>query len=229
MKEPAARVLKSDPEGADTRGVKTRGPLERLERQVTARVAPLLRGGLERPPYETLRAEVTILATLLFCAVGVPLALRCWLLGAPRIAVAVAGLMGLGVVNVLALRRAHRVMVSAHTAVSLLVLLLVVAGLCSGGFYDPAFSWLFVAPLLAFLLTDLRGGWLWTAIVSAITVAFWGCGAGVSDPSESPSASQPQKATVMALTIAVHSQPPRRSVSRKASSGATKSHENAGS
>jgi hypothetical protein len=62
-----------------------------------------------RPPREGLRPEITILATLLFGAVGIPLALRCWWLGAPRIAVAVAGLMALGIVNVLALRRARRV------------------------------------------------------------------------------------------------------------------------
>lgn len=155
------------------RAVNPSGTLARLER----RLAALLAGARGRGPDDALRAEVTILATLLFGAVGLPLALRCWLLGARGVAAVVMGLMGLGIVNVLALRRARGVTAFAHAAVSLLVSLFVVAGLCSGGFYDPAFSWLFVAPSLAFLLTGLHGGWAWTGIVSAVTVAFWGCDA----------------------------------------------------
>jgi hypothetical protein len=160
--------------------------VERLEHHVLPRLSTRT-GTVARPAREILRAEVTILATMLFCAVGLPLALRCWLLGAPGVAAAVATLMSLGIVNVLALRRARQVRIFAHAAVSLLVSLLVVAGLYSGGFYDPAFSWLFVAPLLAFLLTDLHGGWAWTALVSGITVGFWACDAvGISLGSLTP-------------------------------------------
>ena len=43
----------------------------------------------------------------------------------------------------------------------------------TGGFDRPNFSWLYVVPMAAAVMLDLRGAWIWLGITLAAVVGFW--------------------------------------------------------
>jgi diguanylate cyclase (GGDEF)-like protein len=106
-------------------------------------------------------------------ALGLPFALRYWQLGLPSMSAAVL-LASVGALwN---LRWIHEPKGLRRASVrngALLFGLLLLSNIYSGGFYDPNFGWLYVFPLLAAILGDIRACWVWVGIVSLATAVFW--------------------------------------------------------
>jgi signal transduction histidine kinase len=78
-----------------------------------------------------------------------------------------------GLANLLLLRATRRPVLSGHIAVAILALLIGASATGSGGFYNPAFAWVYILPLAAAVLVELRGAALWTGITVAMAIGFW--------------------------------------------------------
>jgi signal transduction histidine kinase/ActR/RegA family two-component response regulator len=123
---------------------------------------------------ETARKVLIVrVATLALLILGAPFIVQYWRLGVPHMSLAVMAAMTLGGANLIMLRRVEWAGACGHLATATLFLLLMVSNLSSGGFYDPNLAWLYVIPLCSFLLTDLRGGWVWTGVTVAAVAGFW--------------------------------------------------------
>jgi signal transduction histidine kinase len=75
--------------------------------------------------------------------------------------------------NLVALRIWRRPGLAAHIGMAILGSFLVSSTTFTGGFYDPSFAWLYVLPLGAAAMIDMRAAAVWTAIAIGITVGFW--------------------------------------------------------
>lgn len=94
-------------------------------------------------------------------------------LGIPLISSALVVTVTLGLLSLRRARLDRNSRRGGWNLTGLLLSLLVLSNLQSGGFYDPNFAWLYVFPMLAALLVDARAGWIVTGIVFALTLAFW--------------------------------------------------------
>lgn len=94
-------------------------------------------------------------------------------LGVPSVSVAVVIIGIVGLLNLALARRRRDSRLGGWVATSILLLLLVFSNLQSGGFYDPNFGWLYVFPMLAALLVDVRAGWVFTILVLLLMMGFW--------------------------------------------------------
>lgn len=131
-------------------------------------------------PSEAIRPEdmrhtrIISITTMALClVVGIPAVIQFLVLDMAVMAAAIVGTMIAAIANLLVLRASRRPRLSAHFGLAILGSLLVMSNIMSGGFYDPNFSWLYILPLGAAALIDLRGAALWTAVTLAITVVFW--------------------------------------------------------
>ncbi len=140
------------------------------------RVMLFLEAGVDRTtaaPGYLRQVRMVSFNTVLMFTIAIPFVFRYLSLGIWLIAVGLLVTMIGCVVNISILRRTHNPVVSGHVAATLLFLLLVMSNVVSGGFYDANFSWLYILPLGAALLVNLRAGWIWTAIVVLTTLVFW--------------------------------------------------------
>ncbi len=125
-------------------------------------------------PEDMRRTRIISITTMALClVVGIPAVIQFLVLDLAVMAAAIVGTMVAAIANLLVLRARRRPRLSAHFGLAILGSLLVMSNIMSGGFYDPNFSWLYVLPLGAAALIDLRGAALWTAVTLAITVVFW--------------------------------------------------------
>ena len=123
---------------------------------------------------EVLR-RIRILSIVTFAMVGVAMlwCIRHWQLGIPEMSFAVLGTSVAAVANLALLRVTRRPAVAAHLALGLLVLQLCFSSAFAGGFYDPNFAWLYLVPISAAVVLDLRGAAIWTGVTAVVTLAFW--------------------------------------------------------
>jgi signal transduction histidine kinase len=120
------------------------------------------------------RVRIISITTLGLCVVaGVPAIIQFRLLGLSHLAIAGGVTIAAALANLLLLRALRRPILAAHLGLAVLGSLLVFSNVATGGFYDPNFAWLYVLPLGAAALIDLRGAAIWTAILICVTVAFW--------------------------------------------------------
>ncbi len=104
---------------------------------------------------------------------GVLFLVEYWMLGATQVVWALLVTLTLAGLNLVFLRWSGRIGVAGYVSSSLLLTVAVVAVLNTGGFYDPGFSWLFVVPLAAAFLVDLRAMWIFVALVIVVTLVLW--------------------------------------------------------
>ncbi len=120
------------------------------------------------------RVRIISITTLGLCVVaGIPAIIQFRLLGLSHLAIAGGVTIAAALANLLLLRALRRPILAAHLGLAVLGSLLVFSNVATGGFYDPNFAWLYVLPLGAAALIDLRGAAIWTAILICVTVAFW--------------------------------------------------------
>jgi signal transduction histidine kinase len=119
------------------------------------------------------RIRIIGITTIAMCLIGVAAAVRFWKLGLPDLSLALVVTMAAALGNLALLRWARRPVLSAHLALALLAVMLVVSNASSGGFHDPNFAWFYVLPLGAAVLLDLRGAGIWLGVTLAIAVGFW--------------------------------------------------------
>ncbi len=140
------------------------------------RLNSLLEAGIdpERVSQGDLRRirEVTAVS-LLTVLIGIPFILVYARLGVNAMSVAVAATCVMGLGNVMMLRRTLRPRLHGAFGTTILLMLLVASNIASGGFYDPNFGWLYMIPMLGTFLVSTSAGFVFTAIVMAVTVAFW--------------------------------------------------------
>lgn len=96
-----------------------------------------------------------------------------WFVGHPEIITYLVVATTAGAANLLLLRILRNPALSGHVAVAILALLIVASATGSGGFYNPAFAWVYILPLAAAVVVELRGAALWTGITVALAVGFW--------------------------------------------------------
>jgi hypothetical protein len=131
-------------------------------------------------PKDAVRSEdlrrirlISITTIGLVLAAGFPAALQFSRLDMPYmtalIGVTIAGAIG----NLFLLRKRRNPKISAHIGVALLASLLLASNVITGGFYNPNFAWLYVVPLAAAAVIDMRGAAFWTGFVMLTSVVFW--------------------------------------------------------
>ena len=128
-----------------------------------------LSGGLLR------RIRIISIGSILMVFLGVPFVVQYWTLGVPWMSLAVTCTILGAVGNMLLLRRTRNPTLCGNVATGLMASLLLNSNLSSGGFYDPNFAWLYVVPVMAFLIGGIRSGWVWTGVILAVAFAFWTC------------------------------------------------------
>ncbi len=105
--------------------------------------------------------------------IGTPFVFQYWALGIPWMSIAVGCTIVGGLGAVALIRRTGRARLGGWIGTSLLLVLLTVSNVASGGFYDPNFAWLYVIPILAALVVDARAGWVFTGLVLLLTLGFF--------------------------------------------------------
>jgi signal transduction histidine kinase len=148
--------------------------LKALERWVADEVFDL---GIPKDavrPEDMRRIRILSITTLfLALSAGLPAIGQFVVLGLHQLAVACVFTVVAAIGNLFLLRTLRRPNLCAHLALANLGLFLVLSNTTTGGFYDPNFGWLYVLPLGAAALIDLRGAMVWTVATIAVTVAFW--------------------------------------------------------
>jgi signal transduction histidine kinase/CheY-like chemotaxis protein len=124
-------------------------------------------------PIDLRRVRLIGLCTALTWMVAVSALLHAWQFGRADVAGIVGTLLLASILNLVVLHRREEPRLSGTVAVGLAYALILASNLAGGGFYSPRFSWLYAIPLLAFLIVDIRNGWLWTIVVVVTTVSFW--------------------------------------------------------
>ncbi len=125
-------------------------------------------------PAERMRKiRILGIATSAMILVGALYVVRHVQLGLPELAIAVASTILAAIANLAVLRWTQRPELGAHTAVGLLAAMLCFSAYSTGGFYDPNFAWLYLLPICAAIVLDLRGAAIWTVLTLAISFGFW--------------------------------------------------------
>ncbi len=106
-------------------------------------------------------------------AVGLPFSLRYWQLELPVMSAAVLLASAGAYINIRRATSPGGLRRASVRSGGILFGLLLLSNIYSGGFYDPNFGWLYVFPLLATLVADLRACWFWVGIISVTSVVFW--------------------------------------------------------
>ena len=143
------------------------------ECSATASSAKVRQDDGDLAPLLSQRRRILTCTTLVMAAIAVPFAVQYWRICAIDMVVVMVAAVSLAFAHLWPLRRAARIRLAGHVAVALLFALIVCSSMRTGGFSDPSFVWLFIVPLAAAVLIDVRVGWIWTALVFAVVVAFW--------------------------------------------------------
>lgn len=120
-----------------------------------------------------LRINLIRTTTLIMCAMGVPSFYLYWSLGVHSIAWGIVAAVSFSLVNTWNLERTRNVNRSAHLGVASLYLLLLCDNIVTGGFDRPNFAWLYVVPMVAAVMVELRGAWAWLGVTLATITGFW--------------------------------------------------------
>jgi len=126
-------------------------------------------GGIDIGP----RILALRIGTWVMFAIAALAAIRFWMFDLPVLAGGILTTVALCAVNLLLLERTQRVELCGNLSVGALYLLMVLLASASGGFYDASFAWLYIVPVAAACLVDLRSGWTWSAVVALTTLGFW--------------------------------------------------------
>ncbi len=94
-------------------------------------------------------------------------------IGVVWMAVAVALTISSATASVLWLRYSKKPVTAGVLGVTAFCCLLTTSAYSTGGFYGPNFAWLYVIPVFAALLANMRTGAVFTGIVLLVTVGFW--------------------------------------------------------
>jgi len=166
--------VERSPDGGANAGSDSDAPPR--DRGLRALFSNVLQAGLvagEVHPATLIRVRTVNAAMITMVAIAVPFMVRYGALGVPHmvaaLAICVVGALG----NMWLLRRTHRPTAAGYVASGLLLALLVASNVTSGGFYEPNFAWLYVVPLVALIVADLRAAWMLTGIVLVTAVVFW--------------------------------------------------------
>ncbi|MCA9511814.1 MAG: ATP-binding protein [Myxococcota bacterium] len=121
------------------------------------------------------RVRATRIATWALLAVGLPLAVRSWVIDVTPAAFAIGGAMLAGAATLAWFERAPEARVGAAGQISLGILfaLFTYVACTTGGFGDPSFAWFFVLPVAAISLSGLRSGLVWGGVAVVATLVFW--------------------------------------------------------
>ena len=119
------------------------------------------------------RIRILGIATTAMILVGALYIVRHLQLGLPEMAIAVASTIVAAIANLALLRWTKRPELGSHIAIGLLAAMLCFSAYSTGGFYDPNFAWLYLLPICAAIVLDLRGAAIWTVLTMAISFAFW--------------------------------------------------------
>ena len=136
----------------------------------------LLNSGLspEAHPVETLRrARVLNIVTFAMALVGVPFVLLYLRHGVYGMGALMALSIVAAIINAAWLRRTHEVRRAAIFGCLLFYLLQVATAWVEAGFYNPNFAWLYIVPIVAGVLIDVRAMWWFSGLVTATCLGFW--------------------------------------------------------
>ena len=122
---------------------------------------------------ESRRIWVLTLVTTIFLAMGPIFVFRYYAMGIRSLSVVVAAAMLFAAGVLFWVRRGGNSERGGLLVTSALLAVLIYSNLCSGGFEDPNFGWLYVIPLAAALLVSARVGWIFTGIVLVVAFFFW--------------------------------------------------------
>ena len=125
-------------------------------------------------PEDMRRIRILSITTIgLVLAAGAPSLVQFSRLQLPIMVGLLSAAIVAAIANLFLLRARRKPHASSHIGIGILASLLVVSNTMTGGFYDPNFAWLYVVPLAAAAVIDLRGAAIWTAVIIATTVTFW--------------------------------------------------------
>jgi signal transduction histidine kinase len=119
------------------------------------------------------RIRIIGITTTAMCLAGIPGLFQFWWIGTPALSLAALGAMLAGIANLYALRALRRPSLAGHVGLVILASMVATAIGLTGGLSGPGFAWLYVLPLGAAVVVDLRGAAVWTAITLALTALFW--------------------------------------------------------
>lgn len=117
--------------------------------------------------------RVIAITSMAVCVVGFTSAVQFGRLGLHDNALATLIAIGLGLVNLCLLRATRNPVLCGHVAVALFALIININSAATGGYYAPNFSWIYLIPLAAAVLVELRGLWVWTGVTLLINFGFW--------------------------------------------------------
>ena len=143
---------------------------------VRAAVESLLNGGLSSKGASVpllRRVRLITVASLLLLLAGVAFALGEWRLALSHEPLDCAVAMALVLANLYLLRRTRRVALCGNLLTGAVFALLAASSAVAGGLADPAFRWIYAAPIMGFLIVDERSGWAWTFASLVAVAAFW--------------------------------------------------------
>ena len=103
---------------------------------------------------------------------GIPSVILYWTLGLYSVAWGICAAVSVSMGNLWLLHRNRNISLCAHIGVGTLFALLLCDNIVTGGFDRPNFSWLYVVPMVAATMLDLRGAWTWLGVTLATTVGF---------------------------------------------------------
>ena len=105
--------------------------------------------------------------------IGLPFVFQYWAMGIRWMSIAVMVTLAGGVISIAMVRFTGNPTLGGWVATCMLLIVLVLGNIVSGGFYDPNFGWLYAIPVLAALAIDGRAGWFFTVVVLLVTLAFF--------------------------------------------------------
>jgi signal transduction histidine kinase len=125
------------------------------------------------PADEMRRIRIICITTLAMFIIGVPSVIQFWHIDVPHLAMAVAGTMIAGAANLLLLRVTQNAQLGGHLGLVILTSMFICSSLSTGGFSNPNFAWLYVLPLGAAVIINLRAAAIWTGVTLSLTLGFW--------------------------------------------------------
>ncbi len=119
------------------------------------------------------RIRLITIMSVAFSLVGIPFFFQYLSMGVPIIAAGVVVSILIGVLNLWLLRRFRRPELCGHIGTLIVYFMLVLSNCVSGGFYDPNFAWLYVIPVVAGFVVNIRAVFIYFGLVIVTTLAFF--------------------------------------------------------
>lgn len=132
-----------------------------------------LRVHSENESERAFRVNLLRTTTFIMSAMGLPAFHLYWSLGVRSVAWGIVASVSVALVNLWILERTKRVDIASHVGMASIYLLLLFDNLITGGFDRPNFAWLYVLPMVAASILDLRGAWIWLGVTLTTITGFW--------------------------------------------------------